>query len=73
MIFSQLGSLFKNKPKPEFKYDDKELAYLSGFDKGFELGIHMASELDLKVKDKIRQQAMSETLERLRGNNTPHN
>jgi len=43
--------------------------YLKGFDSGFKLGLQMASEIDSRVSKEIRDKAISDTLERLNGNN----
>ena len=56
------------KKKLDLKCSDNELSYLNGFYKGFEIGIQLYSELDEKIKSNIRNEAISETLLRLNGN-----
>lgn len=56
------------KKKQEFKYDANELIALQSFMKGFELGLQVSSEVDEKVKNHIREEAITATLARLHGN-----
>lgn len=45
-----------------------ELAYIEGFESGFEMGLKMASTLDEKAKKHIYDSALDESLKRLNGN-----
>lgn len=50
-----------------------ELAYIEGFESGFEMGLSMASTLDDIAKKHIYDSALDESLKRLHANNkTPH-
>ena len=59
--------------KQEFKYSELEIKCLESFMRGFELGTQMSSEIDTKVKDKIRRDAVEIAFERMHGNHSPSN
>jgi hypothetical protein len=63
MIFSRLLSRWTS---PAHK--DTEEIYARGFDRGFQIGIEMASQLDQEVKRKLRDEAINDALERMNGN-----
>ena len=71
MTFSKLFYLFK-KNKPEVQSvphaTPLEIAYIEGFESGFEMGLSMASTLDEKAKKHIYDTALDESLKRLHGN-----
>ena len=43
-----------------------ERAYIKGFEKGIEVGYDIASKVDKRTMDKVRQQAIDEVLEKKR-------
>ena len=45
-----------------------ELAYIEGFESGFEMGLSMASTLDERAKKHIYDTALTKALEELHGN-----
>lgn len=63
---------FKSK-QADFKYSELEMACLNSFNRGIELGIVLASEIDEKIKTQVRNNAMNETVERLRANDKKNN
>ncbi len=65
MTLSEFWLQFKNKGH---QLTPAEIAHIEGFSKGFDMGLMMSSEVDKRVKDKIKQDAISEALARLHGN-----
>ena len=61
------------KKKVDFKYSDIEIACLNSFNRGFELGIQLSTEIDGKVKEKLFNDANRAALERLYGNHKKDN
>lgn len=45
-----------------------EMAYVEGFNRGFETGFNMASEVDKTAFSKVREKAIEDTLVRMNGN-----
>ena len=71
MILSKFLSLFKSKSDhvtPIVHSGALEIAYIEGFDRGFDTAIKFVSDINKETKDKIRQQAINETIERLNAN-----
>lgn len=50
-----------------------ELAHIEGFSKGFDLGLLCASEVDAKMKQTIRDNAIETALMRMNGNHKKDN
>lgn len=62
------------KQKPGFPHATPiEMAYIEGFNKGFGLGLEMASEVDKSAFSKVREKAIEDTLQRLHGNHKKNN
>ena len=64
-ILSRFLNLKKDNPSTHRDVFDH--AYIEGFSNGFETGLRMSSEVDKLTLDRIRTNAIDDTLRRLNG------
>lgn len=63
MILSEFWRLFKSKGH---NLTAVEIAHIEGFSKGFEIGLMLSHEVTDKVKSKIKEDALTEALDRMK-------
>ena len=50
------------------RHSQEVAIYIEGFSRGFDMGLLMSTEMDNRVKEKIKQDSIDETLRRLGDN-----